>query len=58
MQYSRGTKADYAEWAAAVDEQGWSWDGLLPYFQKTEHFETGKEGQGFKVDVPYHGTAG
>jgi choline dehydrogenase-like flavoprotein len=58
MQYSRGTKADYNEWAAAVDDDGWAWDSLLPYFQKAEHLETGKENQGFKVSVPHHGTTG
>jgi choline dehydrogenase-like flavoprotein len=31
---------------------------LLPYFKKTEHLDTDKANQGFKVDVPYHGTAG
>ena len=33
----RGSKADYDAWEALGNE-GWGWDGLLPYFQKSTNF--------------------
>jgi choline dehydrogenase len=49
MVYVRGNPADYDEWAALGNE-GWSYDEVLPYFKKSEHNEDfqddlhGKEG--------------
>jgi choline dehydrogenase len=38
MIYMRGQKQDYDHWAALGNE-GWSWDEVLPYFKKSEdHF--------------------
>ena len=36
MVYIRGNKADYDGWAALGNE-GWSYDEVLPYFIKSEH---------------------
>lgn len=35
MVYSRGHPADYDEWAA-LGAAGWGWDGVLPYFIRSE----------------------
>ncbi|KAH7363120.1 hypothetical protein B0T11DRAFT_282129 [Plectosphaerella cucumerina] len=37
MVFDRGSKSDYDSWGALGNE-GWQWDTLLPYFQKTETF--------------------
>jgi choline dehydrogenase len=34
--YVRGNPADYDEWAALGNE-GWGWDAVLPYFRRSEH---------------------
>ncbi|WP_301928798.1 GMC family oxidoreductase [Ferruginibacter sp.] len=38
MAYVRGNKADYNDWAALGNE-GWSYDDVLPYFKKSENNE-------------------
>lgn len=38
MAYVRGNKADYDEWAA-LGNNGWTFDEVLPYFKKSEHNE-------------------
>jgi choline dehydrogenase len=40
MIYMRGQKADYDHWAALGNED-WSWDSVLPVFQKLEDYEHG-----------------
>ncbi|KAF2437502.1 GMC oxidoreductase [Karstenula rhodostoma CBS 690.94] len=36
----RGDKADYDEWAKEVKDDRWGYDGLLPYFKRSEkHFD-------------------
>lgn len=35
--WTRGPKADYDAWGELVGDGRWSYDGLLPYFRKTEH---------------------
>lgn len=50
---------DYDEWAELVNDTRWSYDGLLPYFKKTEAFwsnETNYEQHGhagpLEIEVP------
>ncbi|KAE8143155.1 hypothetical protein BDV38DRAFT_277181 [Aspergillus pseudotamarii] len=51
--WTRGSAADYDRWAKLVGDEGWSYDGLLPYFKKTEtHFD------GTNTDPALHGTDG
>ncbi|KLU91319.1 hypothetical protein MAPG_09840 [Magnaporthiopsis poae ATCC 64411] len=38
MIYQRGTKQSYQKWADAVGDQSYSWDRLLPYFQRSVQF--------------------
>jgi choline dehydrogenase len=40
MIYMRGQKEDYDRWAALGNE-GWSWDEVLPYFRRLEDYEHG-----------------
>jgi choline dehydrogenase len=49
MAYVRGNAADYNEWAALGNE-GWAFDDLLPYFKKSE--------DNIAFDGPYHGKGG
>ena len=41
MIYQRGNPADYDRWAALGNE-GWSWDEVLPYFKRAENQERGE----------------
>ncbi len=41
MLYVRGQKQDYDHWAA-LGNQGWSFDDVLPYFKATQHQERGE----------------
>jgi len=50
MAYVRGNAYDYDNWAAQGNE-GWSYEEMLPYFEKSEDFVA--EG-----DEAYHGTGG
>jgi choline dehydrogenase len=49
MIYIRGHQADYDHWAA-LGNDGWSYDDVLPYFKRSEHFEPG--------DSVYHDRSG
>jgi choline dehydrogenase-like flavoprotein len=49
MVYTRGHPWDYDHWAALGNE-GWSWQDVLPYFRKSEHNED--------FDGEYHGQGG
>jgi len=51
MIYTRGQRGDYDEWAALPGCDGWSYDELLPYFRRPEHFEV-------ESGNPYHGDSG
>jgi choline dehydrogenase len=49
MAYVRGNKEDFNEWAA-LGNQGWSYDDVLPYFKRSENHE--------QFGEPYHGEGG
>lgn len=50
--WTRGNAADYNLWAKTVADPSWSYDGLLPYFKKSEtHFDA-------NIDTTIHGTKG
>src|ERR1700760_3174538 len=34
--WTRGAREDYDDWASVVGDKRWSYDGMLPYFKKTE----------------------
>lgn len=52
MAYVRGSKEDYDHWAD-LGNAGWSYEDVLPYFKKSEHFE-----QIDRVDQEYHQQGG
>lgn len=41
MAHMRGGRADFARWVDATGDDRWSWDGLLPYFIRSESFSSG-----------------
>lgn len=49
MCYVRGHREDYDGWRQ-MGNRGWSWEEVLPYFRKSEHFDRGAS--------EYHGTGG
>ena len=50
--WMRGDAQDYDAWARAVNDNRWSYSGLLPYFRKTEtHHDT-------QADPEFHGSEG
>ena len=49
MIYIRGNRLDYDEWAQLGNE-GWGYDGVLPYFRKSENNE--------RLVDEYHGSGG
>jgi choline dehydrogenase-like flavoprotein len=55
MVYVRGNRWDYDHWAALGNE-GWSYDEVLPYFKRAEHneqFDDAFHGQGGPLNVTY-----
>ncbi|XP_039281977.1 glucose dehydrogenase [FAD, quinone] [Nilaparvata lugens] len=52
MIYTRGNKRDYDGWAA-MGNDGWSYDEVLPYFKKSEHVTIPE-----LLTSPYHGKQG
>ena len=54
MLYVRGAPADFDGWAQ-MGCRGWSWDDVLPYFRKSEHYVQGGDpelrGQGGPLKV-------
>jgi choline dehydrogenase-like flavoprotein len=54
MLYVRGAPADFDGWAQ-MGARGWSWDDVLPYFKKSEHYVQGGDaevrGQGGPLKV-------
>lgn len=35
---TRSIKDEHDAWAELVDDDGWNWDSLLPYFRRYENF--------------------
>jgi len=54
MIYMRGQKEDYDAWASEVDDEGWSWEKMLPSFLKHEDYHAA-EGQSKN---PHHAKGG
>jgi len=52
MLYIRGNRRDYDSWAALGNE-GWAYDDILPYFKKSEDARIS-----WLKDSPYHGQGG
>ncbi|MCR9286034.1 GMC family oxidoreductase N-terminal domain-containing protein [Saprospiraceae bacterium] len=52
MAYVRGNKEDYNDWSKMGNE-GWSYDEVLPYFKKSEHFH-----QIGEVEPDFHNQGG
>ena len=53
MVYVRGNPLDYDTWAQ-FGNRGWSYEGVLPYFKKSEHYEPGGDdtrGRGGPLNV-------
>jgi choline dehydrogenase len=42
MVYVRGQREDFDEWEQ-LGNCGWGWDGVLPYFKKSEHNDSGED---------------
>lgn len=53
MVYIRGNKHDYNSWAALCNE-GWDYESLLPYFIKAENNKTFTESDVHGVNGPLH----
>jgi len=55
MLYVRGNPLDYNTWSQ-FGNRGWSYDSVLPYFRKAEHFEPGGDasrGRGGPLNVTH-----
>lgn len=40
---TRSTKNQHDAWSELIDDDGWNWDNLLPYFRRFETFTTPKK---------------
>ncbi|PIG79514.1 glucose dehydrogenase [Aspergillus arachidicola] len=56
--WSRGDATDYDDWARIVGDQRWSYDGLLPYFRRSESFfDTNADPKQHGFEGPIHVTS-
>lgn len=55
--WTRGSAADYDEWARIVGDNGWSYEGLLPHFKRMESYCISGDREGV-VDTGAHGFDG
>ncbi|KAF7344405.1 Aryl-alcohol-oxidase from pleurotus Eryingii [Mycena sanguinolenta] len=44
MQYVRGSNSDYDRYARVTGDPGWSWDSMLHYLKKSEHWTPPTDG--------------
>lgn len=58
MVYVRGQKEDYDEWAKLPGCEGWSYEDVLPYFKRSEHFAPEADAPEKNIDMRFHGTGG
>ncbi|KAJ7346360.1 aryl-alcohol oxidase [Mycena albidolilacea] len=60
MVYTRGSKEDFNRWAAVTEDDGWSWDNLLPYMTKNEIWSPPADNHNTagKFDPAVHGFEG
>ncbi len=49
---------DYDLWAQTVGDEGWGYEGLLPYFKRTETYFLSGSGSEAKRDEKQHGYFG
>lgn len=54
--YTRGDKLDYDRWAELVNDPGWNYKNILPYFKKIETLT--KKNPYATIDEEYHGFDG
>ncbi|KAI5782851.1 hypothetical protein FPQ18DRAFT_359665 [Pyronema domesticum] len=62
MQFDRGSRRDYDEWAEYIGDEGWGWESMLRYFKKSETFHPPSPEVAAKWGITYdpsaHGTSG
>ncbi|THU96778.1 aryl-alcohol-oxidase from pleurotus Eryingii [Dendrothele bispora CBS 962.96] len=62
LAYTRGTSNDFDRYAEITGDDGWSWDRLMPYIFKNEHFMIGEseslENQTARFNPSVHGFTG
>ncbi|KAH8885296.1 alcohol oxidase [Thozetella sp. PMI_491] len=51
--WTRGPAVDYDLWAEEVNDAGWGYQGLLPYFKRTENYVKSPH-----IDQDQHGSSG
>lgn len=56
MVFMRGNAAEYDHWEE-LGNIGWNWDGLFPYFKKSEHFTPADEEEVKEWEIGYDGNA-
>lgn len=53
--WSRGDASDYDNWASTVGDSRWSYNGLLPFFKRSEHLDNSDvDPQQRGLDGPMH----
>jgi choline dehydrogenase len=57
MAYVRGHPGDFDEWAAGAGK-GWSYEEVLPFFEKSEGLAPPDPAEGVVIDEEAHGTGG
>ncbi|KAF8825939.1 hypothetical protein HHX47_DHR6000663 [Lentinula edodes] len=58
--YTRGSKQNIDKWASLTNDSSWGWDGMLPYFKKSEKFNLPVDGHNItnQFDPSFHGFDG